>query len=1096
MFTSGWAVPARFYAFMVMALLTTTCVVWSQQATAQDQTVTPEQRKQIEAAKSAEELTTLGKQFMLSRKDAAARLCIERICEKDPKLLTDPQPQTGSKQWNDLWFAVRADLQAKKLDTKDAAGRLALGQWLKQGGSLAPARSYVVEAMRIDPNLPGARKLLAELEPPVSLDFRYALTKPVLLTEYDDTSVRVEAGRGSLLLVAPVRYRPADARFTLIPGAIKVTTDAGKIARVLGLLLTEEPPKPEARTTGSGAGLAVLPTPKPITPAPAPEPAALPTEFTNVLYERLQLDLKAGVPVLSWQNPMTSRAISTPDRTTGGTSGTGSGRSVGGTRSPFGGSTGGGTGARESLADKRGEMPPNGWLGLLIKFPEDATKLIVELPDTSPEMIDINLLNLIQQQQQQPQTGQPGQVSIADVLKMVIQSAADPSPANAQVALAWLGQSLETPQSTGQPQGQPADTTAMLALFAGTGHDSRRVRHAAFGGLMKYPQALPDDILEEYRENAPENAVLGMLDEIEAALASAAAERAIPGAAPPSAPTLTAEMPASLKKILETVPASTAPSNAFAVLSVCLNCKFPTVRQEALRIILADGTQQGLQILANLSKDARKTVATQIGQFKNDERKAAVLRLLLVNNPDSDTVLTLLAGCGELPIIVTSEDDPLLTALKSASLSAKAKAGLLALLARSNLSAIATSQSFSDLLSAVIDENKNNQEIKLRLLAMAASQMKLPYQSPIPRSSQSPGIASEPQAGGFEALLAKLIMDPKVKDTDNMTAKKGAILMVASGRVKGLKEEFLKSEDTDRCTGIIQALSETKELRNRDSLVYFLASALNHGDNKVLQAVLSRLAVIHREADEAQQWQINLAVRQGVDEAQLVKLSVHSEPDVSRQATALIKRTVGMNAQQADEFERSDSENARLDCLHHKVIAERTRNPVGQYGCLVLLDLETDLPANASGVTDPGRGQGAGTLTQTNIPLVSARVSIEKSGSTLRVLADGTEIAKLAGQADAAADPSAATGLDTLSVDAAELIGSAIKSPEARKLGLFGKVDMTALKRGLEQQKLDLKPEPLGGWAGEVSITAAANKSPDRPIRVAAAKVMLQPLKP
>lgn len=1074
MFRLRWAIPACFVLTIVLAVLTIARPGLSQQpAISPDQTVTAEQRKQIEAAKSVAELTTLAKQFLLTRKEAAARLCVERICKLDPKLLTDAAPQISSKPWNDFWFTCRAEMQAKKLSSQDAAGRLELARWLKQGGVYGPARALVNEALQIEPNLPEAKGLLVELEPPAQLDFRYALNRPVLLTEYTDQGVTVEGGRGYLLLLAPVRYRATEFRLSLFPGTIKVTSDVGKMARVLGLLLTEEPPKGDSRTTGGTGGALVAPI-QPTAPTPAAPQNEVPDNFTNTFYERLQIELKGDTPTLTWQNTFTSRPTTPPDRTTGGSRSTGAPRG-----------TTGGISAREALADKRGEMPANGWLGLLIRFPEETSALTIELPEAPPESIDLNLIKLAQQQQQ-ASPGQTHTVKPEDQLKAIIKFTNDPSAPTAQLALAWVGRNTSTLTS---PTGQAptAGIDAVRALVAAGGHADRRVRRAGFEGLMQYTSPLPEEALDFLREQADEKTLAGMLDQVEAALLAGASTD--PTAAGSVVPAPTSSDPA-LAKILETMPASQAPANAFVILDACINSRHDQARQEAFRILLGDGSQQSLQILANLRKDAQKTLAGQFGKIKNPDMKAAVLRLLLVN-PDSATVNSCLAACGDLAVTVSSDDDPLLTALRADNekVNPKAKQALLLLLSRSDLSAIANSPKFMELLRSVKEENDKEPAVKSALLTMAASQLNLPYQAPFPRTTQAAAYSPEEQAGGFEKVLADVVMDPKV---DQASAEKAAVILVASGRINALKDQFVDSRDVDRCAGIIRTLAKTKELWKRESLPVFLASALGNGNEEVRKEVLSALTILHDDCDKDTRWRLNLAVRQGLDVNKVVELTFDPSKRVAEQATALIKRTIGMTSKEARDFDASSGTQARVTCLTERILGERTKDPVGQYACLVLVDAE--VTAQQPGGPAPTPAQTA-PANRTNIPLTSARVTIKRGEQdALEILADNTQIGRLGGSGDTGAEPANPVQSGTLPVNPGELLAEALRSDDARKEGLAGKVSLRSVRDGVKQEKCELKPEPLGGWSAELTLSPQGTS--DSPIRIVAAKIILQPLIP
>lgn len=1070
MFRPTWAIPACFVQMVVLAVLTVSPPALSQQTPGgSDETITPEQRKQIEAAKSVAELTSLAKQYLLVRKEAAARLCVEQICAKEPEQLTHPEVQTSSKQWNDFWFTCRAEMRARQLLPKDAAGRVELARWLKQGGVYEPARKLVQEALQIEPGLPDAKELLKELEPPIQLDFRYALNRPVLLTEYMDQSVKVESGRGYLLLLAPVRYRATEVKLSLIPGAIKVTTDVGKMARVLGLLLTEEPPKVDVRAAGGAAVAPIEPT-APVPPVPAKE---VPDSFTNTLYERLQIELKSGAPTLTWHNTFVSRPATPAERTTG------SPRTAGGARG-----TTGGTSAREALAEKRGEMPAKGWLGLLIRFPEEANVVTIELPEAPPESIDLKLLRLTQQQ---ASSGQPSTAKPDESLKAVSKFTADPSAPTAQLALAWIGRNVSA-QTGPTGQASVAELEAVRALLAAGGHPDRRVRRAGFDGLMEYPSSLPEQALDYLREEADEKTLAGLLEGVSDVLAAGTSRDTTAASVFPSGP---AEP--GLSKILEAMPASQAPANAFVILGACVNSKRDQARQEALSILLNDGTQQSLQILADreLRKSALKALAGQFSSIKNPDLKAAILRMLLVN-PDSATVNSCLAACGELVVKVSSDEDPLLTALRAEKekVDPKAKQALLLLLSRSDLSDVANSPKFVEILKSVKEENDKEPAVKSALLTMAASQLNLAYQAPFPRTMQVGTPSPEDQATACEKVLAEGAMDPKV---DRASAEKTALMLVASGRINALKDEFVKSRDAERCTGIIQTLAKTKELWKRESLPVFLAAALGNESEEVRKAALSALAILHDNSDKNDRWRVNLAIQQGLDINKIVELTFSPVTRVAEQATTLLKRTIGMTSQEARDFDASGGVPARVTCLTERILGERAKNPVGQYACLVLVDAEiTAQPGTTP--TGPTVTQ-TGPVRRTNIPLASGRVAIRRgNGKSLEILADDVEIGRLSGPEDGAGGSASSLQVGSLPINPGELLAEALRSDDARREGLSGKVNLRSVRDGLKQEKCELKPEAMGGWSAELTISPQG--ASDSPIRIVGAKIILQPLIP
>jgi len=865
-------------------------------------------------------------------------------------------------------------------------------------------------------------------------------------------------------------------------------------------LLTEEPQKAEARTgVGARTGAAARTEAQPKTPAAAgvvlsDQP---PDTFTNTFYERVQVEIKDGAPILLWQNTILSRSM----ESMGGTSGTlrpPTGRGAGGSRTP--GATGGtygsgGTPPRNPMADKRGEMPANGWLGLLVQYPEDATKVSIELPDLDPETIDLGLLTLIQGHQDGAgQPGASGESSSSDVMKKMAAYAADPSPPTAQLALAWLGKFLASRQAAAmQPQGDPLVTSTDLIFLSAMGHPDRRVRQAAFDGLVRTPNSLPEPILTAVREKASPQMLTGILSEAKVVLvaASAANKGDNPGmVATPTAP----EFPPAVKKALEGMPVSTAPPNVYALLSACLGNRQVQAQQEALAILLTDATQQSMRVLADeLQPEAVRTVIGQLSQLQNDQMKAAILRMRLIH-PDPKMLVDVLKACGTLSVKVTSDDDPLLTALKDENLKGEPRQRLLELLARSDLTAVANSQTFATILTTVRAESELP-AVHSALLALAISQFRVPYEAPIQRA-RSTGAAPDQQPGGSEVLLAELAMEPGVAEE---TAQKAAVALVASGRIAALKDQFLKSTDAARAQGILQALMRNRDLAKRESLATFLTGCLTNPDPKamnpkVVQTILADLGAIDTAWAPENRWRLNLAIRQGINLEQLVQLTTNSEDRIAEQAMGLLRRVSPITSEQFHELELLSGESeARRDRLK-LMIDRKTADPVGQYACLVCADIEMSVQADP--LHPRAEQTSGGKVTYNNIPLASTKVVIERtSDNGLRILADRREIGKVAGTGGDTGGEHKPRAPGALSINAAPLVKAALQSDDARDARLSGKVDILSFDQPPEQ-KCDLAPDSFGGWSGELMINSPAQASPDRPARVVSAKIMLQPLNP
>jgi len=325
------------------------------------------------------------------------------------------------------------------------------------------------------------------------------------------------------------------------------------------------------------------------------------------------------------------------------------------------------------------------------------------------------------------------------------------------------------------------------------------------------------------------------------------------------------------------------------------------------------------------------------------------------------------------------------------------------------------------------------------------------------------------------------MMDP---DVDIDTARQAATTLVASGRLAGIKEQLQQSSDAQRCQSLVQSLGQNKQLWSRDALPAFLASCFSLTDPKIQQQALASLDALNETTKPADRWRVSLAVKQGIDDQQLVRLTVYSDEQVARDAMRLLRQITSMTSKEFGAFSRDSGEARRLDRLG-TIIREREKRPTGRYACMVYLDIETRTAAAG------GRAATHRDVVRRSIPLASTEVVVEESDSGgFQVFADRREISLRAEERRPSHRPVSTSDEVALRINAAALLGAAVRSPDAHSEGLRGRVDLLPLS---QEQACELKPDVLGSWAGELTITGGGRRT-DHPVHVTSARIALEPI--
>ena len=953
-------------------------------------------------------------------------------------------------------------------DQRDLAGQLVRFPLRPGDHQLVGARARGLPEPVVQPD---ARALEQELQPRVGLDLRYALNNPVILAEYQDENAKIEPRkRSDKFLLAPFHYTVMARRYTIRATAIRTVTEEDKTCRARGVLLSQDGRgyAPNPRSAGhddDGEDEDDGKDEEEDNGIVQPPPEEPPTGFNQTLYELIHIDVKDGKPIVDWQNTVGPP----PPRPTPAARTSAGGQPV--PKPAYGGS-----GSRTGPNVRRGEQSASGWAAVLIEYPEDAAELEIKIFDADPETIDLKLLGVLQARDAGASTSKVEPEKLSAQAASVGDSIADASPLMAHLALAWLGRALASGTATGD-EGIEAAATIEESLLTAMGHDNRKIRQAALKGLVESNRPLTEASRGLIRAKLEPRALSAILKEIAGMLSAAAEHKDDNGAAGYGHRPPVAETSKDTQDAIQGLPVSPAASNLFAILKECLNGEHAEIREKALEIALGDGSRQSVAMLADMRPDAKKALTARMNDLPSSEMKATILRLFLIQG-DVATAARALDTCGELAIKITGANDPAIRALDNQRYE-KVLPALLGVLARGDLDAIARSNDLTKKLDTLLAKHQDNTAIQSAILGLALAQFKPPYEAPVRRGRTMRAQAGSP---GFESLLARLAMSPRIGQRD---AQAAAVGLVTTGRVIALQEQLEQCADVDRYENIVRALARSRLLRRREALPLLLASCLSHDDDRTLALALDALADIDRTADPDKRWLVNLAIKQGLaDEKRIVELTLHRETEIAGAAMGLLQRLAGLSDEEVQQLQQVAGEDGRSTRLG--LMANKKGDSVVRYGCVAFVDLETD-------VADADSGYGAGTrrTVRINVPLPSLEVVIEQEGeNAFRVSAEGGEL----GAGQQTGKPGAG-GSATVTINAAPLLNAALRSDAAKDEGLAGKVDLSPVSEsGKNNVSCPLKSQLFGSWAGESSVRSSGSGGERLPTRITGAKIVLEPL--
>ena len=1003
---------------------------------------TSAQLEEIQAVAQPQALVEMARRYVLFRQDAAARVCIEKACLADPSLLTDTKPMSP-QSWRRFWCRHRAFLRARKLAPSDAAGRVQLAVWLNEAGERGEARRMLQAALEIDPNLEAARTLAKtwrlDSGGPFRFDLTFGLSHPLLFDSFSDEGEKIELRHGHSFMLLPFAYEPAEGPLRILKNSVQVKGEGSQRPRVLGIVL-----------------LTFDPSTKPALPL-GPDPSTLKLDESQPLWERIQVERKEdGTLDLVASNLTRPPGKRAAMRKTSGERKTG--------------------GSTPMETDSHAGPQASGYAAFLIDVPTSMTKIEAVYEDDVEFQVETRLLDVLGRPLSNMSAKE--QAQFVDVLAGKV---LDPNPLIASAAVAKLGQirqGLKPPgpdAGSALPTGETVDPLQARidqTLWSALSHADVNVRRKAFEAMVMTDRPIGPTLLGIVRDPGQANLTLTLLDQVERALTStpATGQPAV-GASPTDG---AARVTAAQLKITG-LEASPAPANVFRVLAACVTSQRPEIVQRAVDIILADGSEQAVLILADLPADGRSLLAERLAKVNEPVLKAALVRVLLYR-PDPAIVGKLLEACRDLKMAVAGPDDPILNAFRGRA-PRDARLKLVSFLGHLDLSAIAGTSVIEDILAALATDAQRDPELQSALLELARSGFQESYQAPLESVRRNNPAENKPSC--FTGLLARIA---GAQNADPATARAAAAALLEAGRLKELQDKLkLMPSAADRAR-LIAGVGANTKLWAREALPMFLASCLGDSDSKCALAALTALGEIYKGTNASQRWRLNLAVKLGLDQQALMRCTQAPDEKLARLSVSLLRQLTQMSQAESDQLDSLTDAAARQQYLTD-LEKKRTEKPAGKYACVVYVDLK---PGNVPPAG--GNSPGAARIEQpmSNVPLLSATVNVQLEGNKIaQILADDRYI----GMPDDRGNLSPSPG--QLIIDAAPLILDGLRWADEQKQAFAGKVDRLGLS---ERLRCELRHQRLGTWCGEVTINQKRAPDPGVPLQVTGGIVFLEPL--
>ncbi len=723
-------------------------------------------------------------------------------------------------------------------------------------------------------------------------------------------------------------------------------------------------------------------------------------------------------------------------------------------------SRGGGGPARQPEPMSREPQEGTGKAAFIIDVPQGFKSLDCEYRGAPPLHLEASVLLAISGGGKE--TTQPQRDAIVAVLA---QEAGGKQATVASAAVARLA-ALRSATPEGAQQVPAAQLAAMnqkidRALVTAITQQDPQTRREAFEALAFSNTPLSTDLLAMLRDNKDAAVGLGILEECAALLAP-------PVEGQPARPTggQPVAVPEVITRVSGTLPSVNVPANALMMVAACLASAVPQVQQRAADVLLTNPSQQSLLVLSDASGPTRPLVVDKLAKASSPELKSAMLRLMLLR-PDPATLPKMLAAAKDVPVVVKGEDDPLIGSLLAPHSAASLEL-LLEMLSRADLSAVVNSANLKKAFETIASTQQNSKAIRAALLRLATAQFQPPYEAPVKRGS---AVQRPSETSAFEALLVTL-----ATSTDPDTAQAAATALINVGRLTALNEQLRKA-DARIAQGLIQAFYRNKAMWERESLPIFLASRLSDTDPKTQQLALAALLSGLQTVPAKERWKATLAIKLGVDRAQLVELSGNPEERIAQQATELLIRLTQTRPSEASELANLPDKAAR-DARLATMEGENAAKAAGPFVCMIYLDVA---PTGQQQSLEPGADVERPRF---SVPIAGPTVVFQRPGGKLAVLLDSTNIAVTS----AGGEPGGG-----LKINAGPILRAAAESPAAGKENLAGRIDLLPLA---EPRETEIKYEQFGMWSGEATIQDQQRPDNQMPLRISGARIVFEPLAP
>jgi len=1075
-----------------------------------------EPEEQIRRTREPEKLLALGQQFLAQEDRENAVKCIERAVQYEPELLNDTK-QLSPPQWNELWFTERTRLREKHMRPSDAKGRTEIANWLRDAGFYHHANEMLISALAADSKYEPAQKLAYQwniaYSGPIQIDFALALNHPLLLDSYKDQGIEVQGTGTTQYLVLPFSYHPGGRRLRINKSSLHVTTPNNDRCSTEGILLVEKS-KSQQRGIRHGSGQTLATRKFELSLQKESEP----------LWERISINPPRRRTKDKKKHHMQKETEDAFDMIC-------SNMIPPRVRS---------TDSRAKIRGKRGNEDKlgSGYGAFIIEIPKNAQEFNCEYRRGPTVHVTRDFLENVQYPTDNLTILQKQKLSRA-LLPYLEKK--DTDPPIAEIAAYKLAAIRTGDKGQNKKENQlevinPIDMEIEKTLLKAMKRENLRIQQAAFKALVLSPAKLSNSLTDHIISSTETDLLLNLLRQIESTLMSAKRERQQKNIRQYRN---RGEEESPLTTALQPLPFSPEAPNLFKILNVCLKSSNQKVRNRALDIILADGSQTSVGALSNAPLPVQKSILERFATLNDQNLQAVILRVLLLHG-DQQAVIPLLQAAESLDLKINNILDPLVQTLVRRQDLAITEA-LLKFLKTCDFSEITESTEFAELLYKLAIRYSDNRRISAAMVNLAMSQFDKPYQAPLqfetrdrrsPRRNRpirrtstdptkmNPALRNMP---AFEILLGLV-----ASGENEESAHEAATLLLKSGQLDALNVLLATKAQPVHVQNLIQTLTRDQELHQLESLPVFLVQRFQDEDRQTAAMALQAADELLTVPDTQQRCRLRLAFKETSPLENWAELSVHKDEEIARLATQTLARLANLSQESVQELVQQKSHRTRLNLLEKK--SDELKRPHGIYTCFIYTDISL--------VEEPGRGRHSAKTGRTKqqslkakkdakpsiwqklakavenkteqqsgvadsvalierrcFPLYSSQVGLEmQEGNLLRVTQDDQLVAILKNAYTQSSGFMRRRGTQTLQLGIATqpILRKALTSEQAQKAGIAGYV---GLSEGYQSLNCKLEYLSLSTWVGQIeplrSVRAADSS---KPLCLTKAIMVLEPM--